>query len=107
LEVTDVARAGVWLLVLPGAETALWFVVVHPSRSERPPTPRMRAAKAIIRHCARHLGSSELLVGRTMKEPGPCEPKFHEHDHDDVIVMLRGSFTVHFDDQEVTHTHDS
>lgn len=55
-----------------------------------------------VRHCATPLGSNELLVGRTTKAPGPCEPYIHKHDHEDVIVMLRGSFTLRVADQEVT-----
>jgi hypothetical protein len=44
-----------------------------------------------IRHCAPKLGSAEILMGRTTKDPGPCAPYIHKHDHEDVIVMLRGS----------------
>jgi quercetin dioxygenase-like cupin family protein len=55
-----------------------------------------------VRHCARKLGSAEILMGRTTKDPGPCEPYIHKHDHEDVIVMLRGSFTLRVADEEVT-----
>jgi quercetin dioxygenase-like cupin family protein len=55
-----------------------------------------------VRHCSTRLGSNELLVGRTTKDPGPCEPYVHKHDHEDVIVMLRGSFTLRIEDEEVT-----
>ena len=55
-----------------------------------------------VRHCARTLGSTEILMGRTTKDPGPCEPYVHKHDREDVIVMLRGSFTLRVADQDVT-----
>jgi quercetin dioxygenase-like cupin family protein len=55
-----------------------------------------------VRHCARSLGSAEILMGRTTKDPGPCEPYIHKHDHEDVIVMLRGSFTLHVAHEDVT-----
>ena len=55
-----------------------------------------------VRHCSRKLGSAEILMGRTIKDPGPCEPYVHKHDHEDVIVMLRGSFTLRVADAEVT-----
>jgi quercetin dioxygenase-like cupin family protein len=55
-----------------------------------------------VRHCSRKLGSAEILMGRTMKDPGPCAPYIHKHDHEDVIVMLRGSFTLRVGDEEVT-----
>lgn len=57
-----------------------------------------------VRHCSKQLGSTELLVGRTTKDPGPCAPYIHKHDHEDVIVMLRGSFTLRIGDDEVTIT---
>ena len=55
-----------------------------------------------VRHCSTQLGSNELLVGRTTKDPGPCAPYIHKHDHEDVIVMLRGSFTLQVEDEVVT-----
>lgn len=55
-----------------------------------------------VRHCYRKLGSSEILMGRTTKPPGQCAPYIHEHDHEDVIMMLRGSFTLRVADEEVT-----
>ncbi len=55
-----------------------------------------------VRHSALQLGSNEILMGRTTKDPGPCEPYVHKHDHEDIIVMLRGSFTLRVDDEEVT-----
>ena len=55
-----------------------------------------------VRHCSRTLGSAEILMGRTTKDPGPCAPYIHKHDHEDVIVMLRGSFTLRVADEEVT-----
>jgi quercetin dioxygenase-like cupin family protein len=55
-----------------------------------------------VRHCARNLGSAEILMGRTTKDPGPCEVYIHKHDHEDVIVMLRGSFTLRVADKDVT-----
>ena len=42
-----------------------------------------------VRHCSRKLGSAELLMGRTTKDPGLCAPYIHKHDHEDVIVLLR------------------
>jgi len=55
-----------------------------------------------VRHCAPKLGSAEILMGRTTKDAGPCAPYIHKHDHDDVIVMLQGSFTLRVGDEEVT-----
>jgi quercetin dioxygenase-like cupin family protein len=55
-----------------------------------------------VRHCAPKLGSAEILMGRTIKDPGPCAPYIHKHDHEDVIVILRGSFTLRVGDEEVT-----
>jgi quercetin dioxygenase-like cupin family protein len=55
-----------------------------------------------VRHCSRKLGSDEILMGRTTKDPGPCPPYIHKHDHEDVIMMLRGSFTLRLGDEEVT-----
>jgi quercetin dioxygenase-like cupin family protein len=55
-----------------------------------------------VRHCSRMLGSDEILMGRTTKDPGPCAPYIHKHDHEDVIVMLRGSFTLRVGDEDVT-----
>jgi quercetin dioxygenase-like cupin family protein len=55
-----------------------------------------------VRHCAPKLGSAEILMGRTTKDAGPCASYIHKHDHDDVIVMLRGSFTLRVGDEEVT-----
>ena len=55
-----------------------------------------------VRHCAPKLGSAEILMGRTTKHAGPCAPYIHKHDHDDVIVMLQGSFTLRVGDEEVT-----
>lgn len=40
-------------------------------------------------------------MGRTTKGPGRCEPYVHKHDHEDIIVMLRGSFTLRVGDEEV------
>lgn len=61
-----------------------------------------------VRHCARNLGSAEILMGRTTKDPGPCEPYVHKHDHEDVIVMLRGSFTLRVAGEDLTlHTGDT
>jgi mannose-6-phosphate isomerase-like protein (cupin superfamily) len=42
------------------------------------------------------------VPGRTTKDPGPCAPYVHKHDHEDVIVMLRGSFTLQIEDGLVT-----
>ena len=55
-----------------------------------------------VRHCSQKLGPAEILMGRTIKDPGPCEPYVHKHDHEDVIVMLQGSFTLRVADEEVT-----
>jgi quercetin dioxygenase-like cupin family protein len=55
-----------------------------------------------VRHCSRSLGSAEILMRRTTKDPGPCAPYIHRHDHEDVIVMLRSSFTLRVGDEEVT-----
>jgi quercetin dioxygenase-like cupin family protein len=55
-----------------------------------------------VRHCAPKLGSAEILMGRTTKDPGPCAPYVHKHDHEDVIIMLRGSFTLQVADEQVT-----
>jgi quercetin dioxygenase-like cupin family protein len=55
-----------------------------------------------VRHSAPKLGSKEILMGRTTKDPGPCEPYVHKHDHEDIIVMLRGSFTLRVGDEDVT-----
>lgn len=55
-----------------------------------------------VRHSSPRLGSNEILMGRTIKNPGPCEPYVHKHDHEDVIVMLRGSFTLRVGEEEVT-----
>jgi quercetin dioxygenase-like cupin family protein len=55
-----------------------------------------------VRHGARKLGSAEILMSRTTKDPGPCDPYIHKHDHEDVIVMLRGSFTRRLADEDVT-----
>jgi quercetin dioxygenase-like cupin family protein len=55
-----------------------------------------------VRHCAPKLGAAEILMGRTTKDPGPCAPYVHKHDHEDVIIMLRGSFTLRVADEEVT-----
>ena len=30
-----------------------------------------------VRHCSRKLGSAEILMGRTTKDPGPCPPYIH------------------------------
>jgi quercetin dioxygenase-like cupin family protein len=88
-------------------------------RSERPPRTRQEAiAMPVIRfedaprtenvqgrhvrHSAPKLGSADILMGRTTKDPGPCAPYIHKHDHEDVIVMLRGSFTLRVGGKEVT-----
>jgi quercetin dioxygenase-like cupin family protein len=42
-----------------------------------------------VRHSAPKLGSKEILMGRTTKDPGPCEPYIHKHDHEDIIFTLR------------------
>ena len=55
-----------------------------------------------LRHCSAKLGSAEILMGRTTKDPGPCAPYIHKHDHEDVIVMLRGSFKLRVGDEDVT-----
>ena len=55
-----------------------------------------------IRHSAPKLGSHEILMGRTTKGPGPCAPYVHKHDHEDIIVMLRGSFTLRVGEEQVT-----
>ena len=55
-----------------------------------------------VRHSAPKLGSEEILMGRTTKDPGPCEPYVHKHDHEDIIVMLRGSFTLRVGEEDVT-----
>jgi quercetin dioxygenase-like cupin family protein len=54
-----------------------------------------------VRHSAPQLGSNELLIGRSTKQPGPCEPYVHKHDHEDIIVMLRGSFTIRVGEEDV------
>ncbi len=53
-------------------------------------------------HSAPELGSDEIVIGRTTKEPGPCEPFFHKRDHEDIILMLRGSFIIRVGNEDVT-----